>query len=194
MGFLAIDQREFMKDTSESGFSLIDVMIAMVILTVGILAILAGLAGAVLQSKGQASQLLAKQVATSTMESIMSLKETDPNRLGWITIGNVGTNPDVNNIPRGLFVTGVQPVRVDAGPDEVLGTADDTGAVIPDLTREIVIGDECDPDRPSYNCPTPGGEDVRLRSVRVTVEYSVGQTRRREVLTTILSDYAIAEE
>ncbi|MGD9561172.1 MAG: hypothetical protein AB7F88_03020 [Pyrinomonadaceae bacterium] len=183
-----------MKDNSSAGFSYIDVMIAIVILTVGILALLSGLAGAVLQSKGQESQLLAKQVAASTMESIMSLKETDPNRMGWITVGNIGTNLDINGFPRGMFVNGEQEVHEDAGLDEVLGTADDDGPVIPGLTREIVITDQCDPDRPSYNCPTPGTWGVRMRTVSVTVRYFVGSVRREEHLMTVLTDYAITEE
>lgn len=179
-----------MKDKSSAGFSYIDVMIAIVILMVGILALLSGMSGAVLMSKGQENQLNAKQIAASTMESIMSLKETDPNRLGWITIGNVGSNPDANNIPKGLFVTGEQNVLADAGPDEVLGTADDTGAVVPGFTRQIVITDLCDPERPSPNCPTPGVYPVRIRTVAVTIRYFVGQMRRQEVLSTVLTDYS----
>jgi type II secretory pathway pseudopilin PulG len=168
-------------------------MIAIVILSVGILALLSGMSGAVLMSKGQESQLNAKQIAASTMESIMSLKETDPNRLGWITIGNVGSNPDVNNIPRGLFVTGEQPVRADAGPDEVLGTADDTGAVVPGFTRQIVITDQCDPDRPSSICPVPGTWAIRIRTVSVTVRYFVGRIPQQEVINTVLTDYAVTD-
>lgn len=182
-----------MNNQSSAGFSYVDVMIAVVILMVGLLALLSGISGAIVQSRSQEAQLQAKQIAASTMESIMSLKETDPNRMGWITVGNVGTNPDVNNIPRGLFVNGEQPVRQDAGPDEVLGTADDTGTVLPNVTREIVITDECDPDRPSYNCPTPGPAAVKIRTVRITVRYLIGQVRRQEVLTTVLTDYAVAD-
>ncbi len=184
-----------MQKTSQSGFTYIDVMIAFVILTVGILGTLAALAAGVVQSKGQESQLLAKQVASSTMESIMSLKETDPTRLGWITVGNVGSNYDpTTSTFRGIFVTGAQPVHVDAGADEVLGTADDAGAIIPDMTRQIIIRDECDPDRPSYNCAPPGSENVRIRTVQVIISYSVGQSRLQEVLTTVLTDYAVADE
>jgi type II secretory pathway pseudopilin PulG len=183
-----------MKHRSEAGFSYVDVMIAIVILSVGILALMSGIAGAVIQSKGQETQLLAKQVASSTMESVMSLKETDPNRLGWITVGNVGTNWDpVLGVYRGIFVTGEQNVREDAGPDQVIGTADDTGAVIPGMTRQIVITDECDPDRPSPNCATPGSWPVRIRTVQITVRYSVGAVRRQERLTTVLTDYAVTE-
>ncbi len=182
-----------MKVKSEAGFTYIDVMIAIVILTVGILALLSAITGAVFQSKAQEQQLNAKQIATSTMESIMSVKETaDPlRRLGWNAIGNVGSNPDAGGVNRGIFLTGVQPITIDAGPDEVLGTADDTGAAVAGLQRQIVITDQCDPDRPSPNCTTPGDFAVRIRLVQVTVTYFVGSIQRQEVLTTVLTDYAV---
>lgn len=180
-----------MKNSSSAGFSYIDVMIAIVILLVGILALLSGISAAMVQSRGQEAQLEAKQIASSTMESIMSLKETDPNRLGWITIGNLNTNPDPETgVFRGIFLNGERIVRTNAGPDEVIGTADDDGPIVPNITRQIEISDVCDPDRPSYNCPTPGPMAVRIRTVRVTVRYLIGQVRRQEVLTTVLTDYA----
>jgi Tfp pilus assembly protein PilV len=180
-------------NNTEAGFSYIDVMIAVVILMVGILALLSGMSGAVLQAKGRDQQMLAKQTAASTMESIMSVKETDPARLGWTAVGNVGSNP-VNGVPQGIFVVGFQPVEADAGPDEVLGTADDTGAVATGLLREIVITDQCDPDRPSYNCPTPGLSAVRIRTVQVTVRYFIGSLARDERISTVLTDYAVVDE
>jgi type II secretory pathway pseudopilin PulG len=182
-----------MKHNSSAGFSYIDVMIAIVILSVGILGLMSGLAGAVVQSKGQETQLLAKQVAASTMESIMSQKETDADELGWITVGNVGKNLDVNGVPRGIFVNGEKGVHENAGPDEVMGTADDSGALVPYITREIVITDICDPDRPSYNCPTPGPFEVRMRRVTITMRYYVGTMKREETLRTIVTDYAQAD-
>lgn len=181
-----------MKNQDEHGFSYIDVMIAIVILMIGILALMAGMSGAVLQAKGQDQQMLAKQMAASTMESIMSVKETDPARLGWNAVGNVGSNV-VDGVPRGIFVTGMQNVLPDAGADEVLGTADDTGTPLTAIQRQVIITDECDPDRPSYNCPTPGVANVRIRSVQVIVRYFVGSLARQEQLTTVLTDYAVVE-
>ena len=178
-----------MKNKAEGGFSYVDVMIAIVILMVGILALMSGMAGAAIQAKGQEQQMTAKQVAASTMESIMSVKETDAARLGWDAVGNVGSNV-VNGTPMGVFVTGMQNVRPNAGPDEVLGTADDTGTPYIALQRQIIITDVCDPDRPSYNCPTPGTRRVRIRTVQVVVRYFVGSLSRDERLTTVLSDYA----
>lgn len=181
-----------MKDRSESGFSYIDVMIALVILMVGILALLSGISGSMLQSKGHEQQLLAKQVATSTMESIMAAKETDPTRLGWDAIGNVGTNPDPAGVFQGIFLNGLQPVRTDAGPDEVIGTADDTGAVVQQLQRRIVITDVCDPDRPSpVICNPPGDVPVLIRAVTVTITYNVGALQRQEQLATVLTNYVV---
>ena len=178
-----------MKHSSEAGFSYIDVMVALVILMVGILALLSGIAGSVVQARSHEQQLLAKQIATSTLESIMSVKETDPDRLGWNAIGNVGSNPNAGGTPQGVFVIGMQPVRADAGADEVIGTADDTGAILPQVQRQIVIADVCDPDRPSSNCTPAGFARVRMRSIVVTVIYNVGGLQRQELLTTILTDY-----
>lgn len=174
---------------AQNGFSYIDVMIAIVILMVGILALMAAMSGAVLQARGQDQQMIAKQVAASTMESIMSVKETSPDRLGWDAIGNVGTNV-VDGTPRGVFVTGMQPVLPDAGPDQVIGTADDTGTPMGPLQRQIVITDLCDPDRPSYNCPTPGTLPVKVRLIQVTIRYFVGSLTRQEQITTVVTNYS----
>lgn len=132
--------------------------------------------------------MVAKHYATSTMESIMSVKETDPNRLGWDKIGNVGTNP-VNGVNQGIFVTGIQSVYPDAGPDEIIGTADDTGTAVQGLSRQIVITDICDPERPSPVCSPPGTLATRIRTVVITVTYNVGNRQRQEVLTTLLTNY-----
>lgn len=174
----------------EDGFSYIEVMVALVILMVGILGLMAGISASVLLSRGQQQQITARHIAATTMESIMSAKETDADRFGWKSVGNVGSNPDADGVPQGIFVNGVTTVLSGAGDDEILGTADDNGAPVAGFLREIVITDDCDPDRPSANCPTPGTAPVRMRTVRVTVTYYMGSTQRNETVTTVLSDYA----
>ena len=91
-----------MKVKSEAGFTYIDVMVAVVILLVGILALMSAITGAVFQTKGQEYQLSAKQIATSTMESIMSVKETDPLRLGWNKVGNICISHSVRHTGRNI--------------------------------------------------------------------------------------------
>lgn len=185
-----------MNEKLEAGFSYIDVMIAIVILLVGILGMLSAMTGAVVQSKGQELQTQAKQIAASTIESIMAVKENDkttPNavQLGWENVGNIGSNIKAG-VPQGIFVNGFQPVYSDAGADEIIGTSDDGGAPIPGFQRQIVITDQCDPERPSANCPTPGVNDVKIRTVTVTVSYFVGTIQRQEQIATVLTDYAAA--
>lgn len=182
-----------MNRKTEAGFSYIEVIVALVILMFGILAMLSGIAGAVLRSRGQQQQLTAKQIAATTLESIMSVKETDPVRMGWKAVGNVGSNVDSNGVAQGIFLTGFRPVMSDPGPDEVIGTADDTGTAMAGFQREIVITDQCDLDRPSANCPTPGPWAVRIRSVRITVTYFLGASQQQERLSTVLTDYAVTQ-
>lgn len=178
-----------MKSQKQEGFTYIDVMIGVVILLVGILAMLSAITASVIQAKGQEQQIAAKQVASSTMESILSVKETDAARLGWDKIGNVGTNPDGNGIPQGVFLTGIQTVKDSPGPDLIWGTNDDSGNILNGVNRQIVIKDECDPDRPSPNCTPPGTLAVKIRSIEVIVNYSVIGATRQEKITTILTSY-----
>ena len=184
-----------MKNKAEAGFTYIDVIAGMLIMLVGILALVSAISWSIFQSKGQQQQLYAKQIASSTMESIMSVKETDlqviPIRLGWTAVGNIGSNLNAMGNPQGIFLTGFQPVRTDAGPDQIIGTFDDTGAVVPGFQRRIIITDQCDFDRPSPNCTPPGTFPVRIRTVEVTITYFVGSVQKQERLTTVLTNYAI---
>ena len=75
--------RNIKQADQQSGFSYVDVMVAIVILLVGVLAMMAAISAAVVRAKGHEQQNLAKQVITSTMEGIMSVKEE-------------GNNPDVS--------------------------------------------------------------------------------------------------
>ncbi len=177
---------------SQDGFSYIDVMIALVILMFGILSMMAALSFSLVQAAGHEQQLAAKQIATSTLESIMAVKETDPTRLGWPAVGNIGSNPDSAGVAQGIFSVGFQPVRENAGPDQIVGTPDDTGPTVSQLQRRIVITDVCDPDRPSPIICSPAGTlPVRMRSVTVTVTYNVGGLQRQEQVATVLTDYAV---
>ena len=176
---------------AEAGFSYLDTMVGLTILMMG----LAGLAGtivaSVVRSRQQEQQLLAKQYATSTMESIISARDIKVAGLtnGWDSIGNVGSNI-INGAARGIFVTGQQPVKTGVGTDQVIGTADDNGTIVPELTREIIIEDLCDPARPSFNCSPPGTNPVMMRRITVNIKYWVGRVRMSESVVTTLTNYS----
>lgn len=180
-----------MSAKKEDGFSYIDVMIALVILMIGILGMLSALTASVIQASGQEQQLTAKQLATSTVESIMSVREMSPRLLGWDNTRNYCATVTATCSPQGLFPTSFQPIKPGIGADKIIGTTDDTGTNMIGYQREIVITDVCDPDLPSPNCNPPGNKRVMIRQVSVTVTYQVGGLTRQENVTTVLTNYEV---
>lgn len=189
------------------GFIYIDVLIAIVILMVGIMALAAAMTAAVVRAASGQQQMRAKQYAEATMETIISARDIKlfDTFGGWDAIGNQGSNctpPGSTSNCKGIFVNGWQPVRTQistnglydpaapiAGLDGVIGTGDDAGTLVPGFQRQIIITDICDPDRPSYNCPTPGTNPVKVRQITVNVSYMVRGLQFQESLSTILANY-----
>lgn len=185
---------------SESGFSYIDVIIAIFILMIGILAMVSAITANLMRVYETEKRVIAKQTALSTIESIISAKEiARPGVIdGWDAVGNVGSNP-VNGVPKGIFLTDWCPIREDLGWDGVAGTIDDacpSGSACavsgrptnnsPELLgfdRQIQIEDVPDPERPS----PPNA--VSRRKITVSVRYHLNQVVRQEVVSTIVTNY-----
>lgn len=186
--------------TKQSGFSYIDVMIAIVILMVGVLAMAGALAANLVRSLESEKRVMAKQLALSTIESILSAKDIERAGVvdGWESIRNVQTSLPVGEI-NGIFLTGFNPVRLDEGWDGVSGTSDDacpgsgsctvtgrpanTSALVNGFLREIVITDVADSERPSP--PNP----ITRRRIDVNIKYFVNQATRTETTSTIVTNY-----
>lgn len=176
----------------EDGFSYIDVMCGLIILTVGILGMVAALTNSLIQSYSTEQRIVSKNTVQSTTESIFAARDIrSANGLdSWGKIGNVGTNPDANGVFQGVFVTGWTPVREDAGFDGVVGTADDScsgtaacqvgsnpannSPIVRSIERKIEISD----------IPT----DTERRQIIVQVRYPVGQVYRTERYVTLISN------
>ena len=177
----------------ESGFSYVDMMVAVTILMVGIMAMLSAITSGIVMTTTSQQHLAAKQYVQSTVESIFSARDIDPSgggtQLSFDTIGNVGDS----TIPGGVFLSGEQPIYQSpgrdgivgtaddaAGPDGVLGSGDDTPPVS-GFTRQIEISNVPDPDRP--------GAPISLRQIKVTISYVAGRARLSESMTTYAANY-----
>ena len=187
---------------NDCGFSYVDVMIALVILMVGILASTAALTANLVRSYETEKQVIAKQIALSTIESIFSARDiARPGAIaGWESIGNEGSNPDSSGTPRGVFLADFRPIRADMGWDGVAGTIDDacpagaacqvggrpdnTSEVLDGFERRIVITDLQDSERPTPPHP------ISRRRIDITVRYWVKQIRREQTVSTIIANYA----
>lgn len=184
---------------SETGFSYIEVMIALVILMVGLLGMLSALTANLIRSYEAEKRVAAKQVALSTIESITAAKQIQrPGVIeGWDSLRNeLGVLPlgETN----GVFVNGFRPIRVEMGWDGVAGTIDDAcegesacvvsgrpnnvSDVVGGFQREIVITDVEDPERPA---PNP----VSRREITVNIRYFINQLLRTETVSTIITNY-----
>jgi type II secretory pathway pseudopilin PulG len=118
---------------SEKGFSLIEAVVAILIITVGLIGTAAAITyaleyGAISRNVGNA-----KLVIVSSIEEIESLRNT--RRLDFKQIANVG-KVDNNGSPNtfGGFSNGYKEVSVNPGPDGVNGTNDDLRDAGPDET------------------------------------------------------------
>lgn len=109
----------------EQGFSLIEVVIAILILTTGLVALAGALVVAVTLPQRARQQELAKQLANEIMESIIYAKESTPS--GFTDFDSINYYSATNTGGRFLLSTDYPNVTkmLDPGPDNVFGTCDD---------------------------------------------------------------------
>lgn len=182
-----------MNSRNESGFSMVDVMIAITILLVGVLALVGATTRAIVQTTQSQNALVAKQYASSTIEAIFSARDLDT--LGWDAVGNIGSA----EVPGGVFVTGEQDIWPTAGLDGIVGTYDDPagpngtagdgddGTVADGFRREITITNVPDPIRPDAALSS-------LRRIDVTISYLLNGRKLKEIFTTYVANYRADDE
>ena len=110
----------------QEGFTLVETMISMALLTIGSLGLLGLFGVAVKASQTSQQDMIARQLASEAMEGIYTARNSS--QLSWAQISNVSNG--------GIFTNGFTAVMC-AGPDGIIGTADDaacltaSGAVCP---------------------------------------------------------------
>ncbi|MEQ1759023.1 MAG: prepilin-type N-terminal cleavage/methylation domain-containing protein [Vicinamibacterales bacterium] len=188
------------RSSSEQGFSLVEVIVATGVMSVGLLGAAAVL-GMGLQRLGSSpNDVVAVQKAAEAVESVFSAR--DSHKLTWSQLRNAqgqsgsdggvfldgfkqlklaGTDGLVNTTDDGVVETVTLP-----GYDQLLGTADDRVVSLANYQREITIRDI--PNEP-VGCGT-GPDPCMLRSVTVTVTYPDGKATKSYTLTTYISSYS----
>lgn len=166
----------------QHGFTLVEVMIAIAVLSIGILTIIAAFASAVASTQNSQENLISRQKALEAMESIFTARNTQ--QISFAAINNIpsggifvsGATPLWAAGPDGLVNTaddtpfaanGVCPAGPECipmpGPDGILGTADDIPMSLGNFTRQIAIS-------PVVNAD--GTPNPNLRQITVTVSYA----------------------
>jgi len=190
---------------AEGGFTLIEVMISMCVLTVGLVSLLGVFGLAMANTQTSQQDLIAKQLANEAYESIVTARNTS--QISWDDIQNPTTScPLTNAASCGIFASGLQSINqatttgtyagilgttydssqpvqsiTDPGPDGIFGNSDDTTIPLTAYQRQITISTVCDPNsQPAAS----------LRGVTVAVQYATtqGQTKTY-LLNSCISQY-----
>jgi type II secretory pathway pseudopilin PulG len=109
---------------SEAGVTILEMVVAMLILTVGLLGLAASIGYAVTVSNKGRNLTNTKLLVVSLLEQMETLRNTKELTFGQIanqgSVDNAGATRSFNGFP-----TGFQPVSINPGPDGVFGTDDD---------------------------------------------------------------------
>ncbi|HUU33187.1 MAG TPA: prepilin-type N-terminal cleavage/methylation domain-containing protein [Vicinamibacterales bacterium] len=168
---------------SASGFSLVETLVSILILTVGVLGLTQAFISGVQKSTSAPYEVLATQKAAEAIESVFAAR--DSHIVTWAELRNAaqggvflnsatamttaGTDGILNTSDDGPVETFVYP-----GPDGFIGTLDDKTLTLDNFTRKIEIVDL----------------SGFLRQITVTVTYPAnGQTKSYSV-TSLISQYA----
>jgi prepilin-type N-terminal cleavage/methylation domain-containing protein len=174
------------RQTDQNGFSLLEVVFAMVIIAIGMLSTLAALGVVIGANETSQEDMLARQLASEQMESIFNARNSS--QLGFASINNVGTG-------QGIFISGPQSPKC-AGADGILDTADDAPCLQANGVECGGGGIEC------LSEPGPDGimgtaDDVYVslenftRTVAITPLLENGTTVPTLVLVTITINYTV---
>ncbi|HUK82357.1 MAG TPA: prepilin-type N-terminal cleavage/methylation domain-containing protein [Verrucomicrobiae bacterium] len=110
---------------TKNGFTLLECMVAMAVLSLGILSLVSVFTQGLKNSAQAQIQFIAQQKAREAMETIFTARNTQI--LTWGQIKNVSQG--------GVFTDGPQSL-CDPGPDGLYGTADDNCAIV----ASIIVG------------------------------------------------------
>jgi type II secretory pathway pseudopilin PulG len=172
-----------------AGFTLIEAMISIVILSFGVLSLAAVYAQGIMFASLTQYDYIAEKKAEEAIETIFTARDTKI--LTWAQIQNVSTG--------GVFIDGAQPL-LDPGPDGLVGTADDNTA----LPDSIIIGPGVDgklgtaddvvvnlnPWMTRTIAMTPVTGETNLRQITITINYRVGRITRTYTLISYISTFA----
>jgi len=176
-----LTNKYLIKDSA--GFTLLEALISLLILTGGLLALATAFSQGMIVVSTAHHHQIAKEKASEAIESVFTSRDT--RIIVWNAVRNVSKGgvflddpqPIRNPGPDGLVNTaddGAEESEKLPGPDNQLGTEDDIVVPLNNFSREIEITDL-------------GGS---LRQIRIIIDYKIGHLDRKYELVTYISSFA----
>jgi type II secretory pathway pseudopilin PulG len=184
---------------SERGFGLLEAFIAMIIMTVGLMALAQVLYAGIAVASTSTPNLVAREKAREAVESVHTARDTFIIQWAQIrnTVAPIGCPAGTTGNGGGVFLESDDTEAMQApGPDGLVNTADDTGVeTLPGPDGEFGTADDVPLTgytRQVMICDVDGNPD--LRQIVVTVGYegsnAFGERRRQYRLVTLVSRFS----
>lgn len=180
-----------MRTSSAQGFSLVETVVALGVLTVGLLGAAAVMTTGMQNLSSSPFDVVVAQKATQAIEAVFAAR--DSHKLTWNQIRNVQGETGSDG---GIFLDGPQPLKTE-GPDGLVNTADDGAVetvVLPGKDQLLNTADDRIVTLNGYTrqiaITTVANENGNLRQIVVTLTYQNGPTKRTYKLTTFISSYS----
>jgi len=173
---------------SEAGFSLFEMVVAILVLTIGLLGVASAIGYALMVSNRGRGITNSKMLVVSMLEQMETLRDTG--QLHFSEISNVQVTPTFAGFPDTFL-----PVSRTPGPDGIHGTADDLRSPGPNGIYEL-SGPSDDFDDPSLARPgftrkviiTTLPTNDYLKKIQVTLRYTDNGQVRDLVCSSYLND------
>ncbi len=167
----------------ESGFTLIESMIALLVLTTGVVGMASLFLAGMRTATSAPNELVATQKAAEAIESVFSAR--DAHTATWAQLRNVSDG--------GIFINGATTLKL-SGADGILNTADDgslESVTLPGVDGTIGTGDDTTQALRGFTREIRIVQlNATLRQVTVTITYPAGSTTQTYALTCLISQYA----
>lgn len=174
---------------SDSGFSLLEMVVAITLLTVGLLGVASAIGYAMVASNHGGSITNTKLLAVSILEQMETLRDTNNLTFGQIAnVGQVSNRGAVKNFDG--FQPGFQQVSINPGPDGIFGTVDD----LIDAGADGLFGTGDEFINPTFALVGVTRQiritnlSSTLKKIQVTINYSVNGGTKQLVATSYLND------
>lgn len=174
---------------SDCGFSLLEMVVAATLLTIGLMAVASALGYAMMAGNYGRAITNTKLLAVSMLEQMETLRNS-----GQLTFGQIANVGQVNATGAtrafGGFPPGPQQVSTEPGPDGIFGTADD----LTDAGNDNMFGTSDDFINPAFAVVGVTRQiqitslSATLKKVQVTINYPASSQMRQLVVISYLND------